>query len=103
MHSSDLLTTQSDVFTPTTLLQANGSKIITSASGMIGCLDSVGVVSGLAYNLCSVDQLVTGNKEWRLDENGAYLIDRTRGIILIKGPYIPMQGLNSGIWILPYQ
>ena len=65
LRSPDLLTSSknSGNFTSISLLQADGSRIHTSASGGVGCLEPVGVVSELANNLCSMGILVQGGRE----------------------------------------
>ena len=90
-------------FTSISLLQADGTRIHTSASGGVGLLEPVGVVPELANNLCSMGLLVKGGREWRLNESGANLIDLSTGKIIMKGSYKPIPGLNTGIWILPYR
>ena len=104
IRSAELLTSsQSGAFIPITLLQADGSRIHTSASGGVGCLEPVGVVTDLANNLCSMGLLVQGGREWRLNESGAFLIDKNTGKIVLEGSYVPIPGLKTGIWTLPYQ
>ena len=66
-----------------------------SASGGVGCLEPVGMVSELANNLCSMGNLVQGGRECRLNESGAYLVDKNTDKIILEGAYVSILGLKT--------